>query len=456
MRVIGSLPIDPGGPLALKAQGSLDAALANTFLATGGQRLAGRVVLDVGITGTLSAPRVEGAAALRSGTFTDPLQGIRLTNIEGQVTGRGETIVLEHLTATTRNGGTLRVEGRVAVEPDAGFPGSLKLFAERAELISNPSVTAVASLNLSVNGPLTRAAKISGRVDVVSIDVSVPDRLPATVQPPAGIRRINTPPEMRVKSTAQTELKPPVTAGRRTKTAPPFDAMLDIAVSAPNRIFVRGRVIDSELGGELKLTGSSRDPVAIGAFEMRRGYLSVAGQRFDFSRGRLTFGGELSTPDLDFMAETKAAEVTARIAVTGPANQPNFVLSSDPSLPSDEVLSRLLFKKASGSLSPFQGLQLAQAVTQFSGGAGGVDVFEQARKGLGVDSLDISTGARGGPTVGASRYLSDRLSVGVKGGAKPADTAATINYDVTRRVKIQGEAGSDGHTAVGVGVEWEY
>ena len=46
--------------------------------------------------------------------------------------------------------------------------------------------------------------------------------------------------------------------------------------------------------------------------------------------------------------------------------------------------------------------------------------------------------------------------VGVKAGAKPADSAATVNYDVTRRVKIQGEAGSDGRTAVGVGVEWEY
>jgi autotransporter translocation and assembly factor TamB len=60
----------------------------------------------------------------------------------------------------------------------------------------------------------------------------------------------------------------------------------------------------------------------------------------------------LTAPDLDFMAETKAAEVTAQIAVTGPANQPNFVISSDPTLPQDEVLSRLLFKKTSGGLSP--------------------------------------------------------------------------------------------------------
>jgi translocation and assembly module TamB len=457
MSVTGSLPIGPGGALALRARVNLEAALANMLLSAGGQRLAGRVSVDAGVTGTLNAPRVEGDATLAGGSFTDPLQGIRLTNIEGRATGRGNAIVLERLTAATRNGGTLRAEGRVAVEPDAGFPGSLKLTAERAELISNPLMTAVASLNLSLNGPLARTARITGRVDVVSIDVSVPDRLPATVQPPPGIRRINTPPEMRAGLNAKTERKGPIAAaGRLGKTTPPFDATLDVSVSAPNHIFVRGRGIDAELGGEVRLTGSSRDPVAIGAFEMRRGRLSVVGQRLDFSRGRLTFGGELTAPDLDFMAETKAAEVTARVAVTGPANQPNFVISSDPTLPQDEVLSRLLFNKTSGGLSPFQALQLAQAVAQFSGGAGGVDVFEQARKGLGVDSLDISTGANGGPAVGASRYLSDRLSVGVKAGAKPADSAATVNYNVTRRVKIQGEAGSDGRTAVGVGVEWEY
>ena len=48
-----------------------------------------------------------------------------------------------------------------------------------------------------------------------------------------------------------------------------------------------------------------RDPTAIGAFEMRRGRLTVIGTRLDFTRGRLTFTGDL-TPELDFMAETNA------------------------------------------------------------------------------------------------------------------------------------------------------
>lgn len=453
----GSLPAETGGALALTARGSLDLALANSLLAAGGQRVAGRVAVDARVGGTLAAPKAEGAATLSGGSFSDPLQGIRLTNIEGRATGQGDTVVLERLSAATRNGGTLRAAGQVALRPGQGFPGSLRITGQGTELVSSPLVTAVAGLDLALSGPLAERPKVTGRVDLVSVDVTVPDRLPATVQPLPGLRRVNTPPEVRARLASRAQPRAAAQgAGRGRKPASPFDATLDVRVEAPNRIFVRGRGIDAELGGALRLTGSSRDPSAIGAFEMRRGRLAVIGQRLDFTRGRLTFGGELTRPDLDFLAETKASEITARIAVTGPANQPAFEISSDPSLPQDEVLSRLLFKKASGSLSPFQALQLAQAVSQLSGGAGGPDVFEATRKGLGLDSLDVSTGTSGGPAVGASRYLSDRLSVGVKAGAKPADTAATVDYDVTRRVKVQGEAGSDGRTSLGVGAEWEW
>ncbi|MDV2983354.1 UNVERIFIED_CONTAM: translocation/assembly module TamB domain-containing protein [Methylobacteriaceae bacterium AG10] len=455
--VTGTVPVEAGGGLSLRARGTLDAALANSMLSVGGQRVAGRVALDAGVTGTVAAPRVEGSATLSGGSFADPLNGIRLTDIQGRMTGRGDTVVIERLTAATRNGGRLSVDGRVAMKPASGFPGNLRITADRAELVSSPLMTAVSSLNLALSGPLARRPMIKGRVDVVSIDVSVPDRLPATVQPLPGIRRVNVTPEVRERLAKRAERRAQIeAASRRKKAAPPFDASLDVTVSAPNRIFVRGRGIDAELGGELHVTGSSRDPRANGDFAMRRGVFSLAGQRLDFTRGRVFFAGDLAQPDLDFAAETKAADVTARVAVTGPASQPVFALSSDPSLPQDEILSRILFKKAAAGLSPFQALQLAQAVAQLSGGAGGPDVFEAARKGLGLDSLDVSTGASGGPAVGASRYINDRISVGVKAGAKPADTAATINYDVTRRIKLNGEAGSDGRTSVGVGAEWEW
>ena len=146
--------------------------------------------------------------------------------------------------------------------------------------------------------------------------------------------------------------------------------------------------------------------------------------------------------------------MTARVAVSGSAREPQFAFSSDPALPQDEVLSRILFSKASGGLSVTQALTLAQAAAQFSGG--GDDVFETLRKSLGLQGLDISLGAEGGPTVGISRAISDRVSVGVKAGATPEETGISVDVDVTRRIRVQGEVGADGNTSLGVGAEWEY
>ena len=158
-------------------------------------------------------------------------------------------------------------------------------------------------------------------------------------------------------------------------------------------------------------------------------------------------------PDLDLVAETTAADITARIAVTGPATQPTFAITSQPSLPQDEVLSRILFQRPSGSLSGFQALELANAVATLSGN---VDAFEGLRRTLGVNSLDISTSATGGALVGATRAINDRISVGVTTGARPWDNGVNVNLDVSRHLRLQAGVDASGGSSAGVGAEWEY
>jgi len=75
----------------------------------------------------------------------------------------------------------------------------------------------------------------------------------------------------------------------RAARGPAFDAALDLKISAPNKIFVRGRGIDAEFGGELTLAGSLQKPSVIGGFDLRRGKLQLLTQRIDITRGKLTF-----------------------------------------------------------------------------------------------------------------------------------------------------------------------
>lgn len=447
----GTAPLGGNGALDLVVQGRADAALANAQLAADGRRLTGQVAIDLRAGGTLSAPRLSGGATLSGGSFSDALQGVRLTGLEARLAANGPELAIERFSAQTPGSGTLSARGNVRLDPAAGFPGTIRLEGRRAQLVANGLVTAVADLGLDLSGPLAQRPRIGGRIDVVTIEVAVPDRLPASLRPVDGIRHVNARGQAAARLAAERKIR--AAANRKGRRAAAFDAVLDIAVSAPGRVFIRGRGIDAELGGELRVGGTSAAPVLNGGFDLRRGRLSVLSQRLDFSRGRLTFTGD-AMPELDFVAETRAADVTARIVVTGPAAEPEFAFTSSPELPQDEVLSRLLFARASGSLSPFQALQLAQTAAQFSG-AGGDDVFERLRRSLGVDNLDVQFGP-GGPTVGASRALTDNVTLGVKAGAKPADSGVSVGVDLTRRLKLQAETNADGSAAVGVGAEWEY
>ncbi len=448
LQISGSVPIDPTEEMALRISGRTDLAIANTMLSVSGQRVTGAANLDLSVAGTFSSPRVQGTVTIANGSFVDSLQGVQLNGIAARLSARGQVLAIESLTAQTPNGGSLSARGQVTLDPAAGLPGDIRITGSRAQLVSNETVEASADLNLAISGPLLTRPRASGNINIITMSVSVPDRLPTTLRPLPGTRHVRPTPTAAARLALARRQQSAATQGR------PFRADLDLTVTAQNRIFVRGRGINAELGGDLRLQGTTQDPIAIGAFELRRGRFDILGKRLDFVRGRLDFTGDL-TPSLDFLAETQAGDVTARIGVTGPASRPEFTFSSEPYLPQDEVLSRILFQRPSGGLSAGQALQLAQAVAQLSGGSGN-DAFERLRRSLGVDSLDITVGAGGGPEVGVSRYISDNVRVGVRAGALPEDSGVTVDVDLTRRLKAQGEVNAEGGTSIGLGFELEY
>ncbi len=228
---------------------------------------------------------------------------------------------------------------------------------------------------------------------------------------------------------------------------------LDLTVAAPARVFVRGRGIEAEFGGTLKITGTSANPVTNGGFNLRHGRFTLGEQRLDFSRGRIVFAGT-TDPTLDFAADSRSADVTATVTVTGQASAPQIGFSSTPSLPEDEILARMLFGKPAGSLTPGQAIQVARAIQQFSGGGGHrlVDV----RRSLGINSVDIGTGENGsGGQVGIGKRLNDNVYLGVSQGTTSDSGQVSVDVDVLKNVKVTGKAGATGGE-VGIGAEWDY
>ena len=448
IRLTGSAPLSPGGALDVKIDGRLDAGLANATLSVGGRHVSGSLTVAMQLSGTVAKPQAQGSIRLTGGTFSDDQTGFKLTTINGVIQANGDTIHIDRLTGTTPNAGSIEVGGEVRLDPAAGFPGALKVTGRHAQLVANDIVIATADLALDITGRLSQTPSISGRITIVSMDITVPERLDSVASPIPGTRHINPTP------TARALLALRVREQASHARTPLFNATLALTISAANRVFLHGRGIDAEAAGDLHVAGSARDPQVAGGFDLLRGSLSLVGKRLVFTRGRVRFHGDV-TPELDLVAETSSGGVTARISVTGPASQPSFAITSTPSLPEDEILSRVMFQQSSGSLSPFQAIELANSVATLSGRG---DAFEQLRRSLGVNSLNLSSSASGNgdPVLSLGRAINDRVSVSVTTGARPRDNGVSLDLDVTRHIRLQAGVDASGGSSAGVGAEWEY
>lgn len=447
MTINGSIPVSDGA-LDLTIRGSVSLAIANAVLATSGARAAGTAALDLTLRGSFEEPRAGGTIRITGGRYEDAVTGVTLERIQAVITGTDRSLTVSSFQAFTPNGGNIQGQGTIGLDPAAGFPGRIELTLNNAQLANSELIRLVAGGRISLSGALIRTPAVSGTIEVRELDVNIPDRLPGGAKA-LNVRHVNLPPGSPKPASLR---QPPQRPGRGAPS--PFVATLDLTINAPNRVFVRGMGLDAELAGTFQVRGTSAAPQTVGGFELLRGRLEIIGRRLDFTRGRLTFNGD-TDPDLDFVAESTASDVTARIIIAGRASQPEITFTSTPELPQDEVVARLLFGRSAGQLSAGQALQVAQAVTALSGQ--GNALLGNLRRSLGVDSLSVGTNAAGtGGEIGIGRRINDRLYLGVRQGTTPNSSQATIDLDLSRNIRLQGATGADGNASVGIGAQWDY
>jgi translocation and assembly module TamB len=447
------LGMQGGGKVRLGGPASLDLAFSGKVpfsfltrrLAAQGLALTGGADVSLTVTGAALAPTVAGSVRAAGARFVDSRSGIAVTDLSADIGVGGGRATVRSLAGNLSTGGRVSAGGTVGIDAGSGFPADLTLRIVDGRYTDGRIVTATLGGELTLKGPLVSAPTLAGTVNLGRTVITIPERLPGSLAA-LDVQHRNASQAV----VSQQEAIRPAEAGGGGG-----GLFLDVTVNAPQQIFVQGRGLDAELGGSLRLTGSSAAPQAVGQFAMRRGRLSLLGRRLDFTSGTLGFSGSL-VPYLDLAAETKTSDATVSILVTGPATDPEFSFSSTPSLPEDEVLARLVFGRSMSNLSPLQIAQLADAAAQIAGVGGPTSLLETLRSKTGIDDIDVKTDAEGNAAVSAGKYLNDRTYVTIEKGEKAGSGKATIDLDVGRGLKLRGEAGEDGKAKGGIFFEKEY
>ena len=440
----GALPA-PDGTLDLRARGSAPLSLAEGFLASRGTSVSGRATFDVAVSGPTSAPQFSGDVSIADATVTDPLSNLRLTGVSASARLEGDRLVLRQARAALSGGGTIVADGSVGLS--GAMPVDLRVTLSDARYTDGQTFSTVADGRLTLTGSLSGGGGplLAGTVDLQRTEIVVPDSVGGS-DALLDVTHIRPSPSTR-RTLARLNEATPLT----TPTARPVILRLDVTVNAPARIFVRGRGLDAELGGSVRVTGPVNAVRPVGAFELRRGRLAIIGRRFELDRGRVTLTGTLD-PLLDFTVRVQADDVEAFIRLRGRASDLEVTFDSQPELPQDEVLARIIFGRSVTDLSPTQIARLIAIASDLTGGGGG-GIVGNLRAATGLDELDVVTDEEGNAAVRAGRYVTDNVYLGVQAGET---TEATINLDVTDDITVRGSAGTDGNSKIGIFFEKDY
>ncbi len=428
VRVTGTVGTAANAPLDLRVSGGVPLALGNRQLASRGAALQGALNVNITVAGTTSSPRFSGRVTSEGGGFVDPETGIVLKDLTLVANVSGTEVVIETLNAKSGEG-TVSAKGRIGLDPNAGFPVDLTVEVRKARYVDGTLIASRFDADLTMSGRFSEGPLLKGTVTLDRTEITVPEQLPRD-SVAVDVKHIDPPPPVEETLAIVRERQ-----GRGSgRAGPSSDIRLDVVVKAPRQIFVRGRGLDAEFGGQLRLAGALSALTASGGFEMVRGRLDILTQRIAFDRGVITFAGDLD-PILDFTGSTRSGDVTITVTVSGRASNPEVTFSSVPELPQDEILAQLIFKKTLGNLSPLQVARLAAAVSELSGGSGGV--LSRLRASTGLDDLDIVTNEEGQTAVAAGRYVTENVYIGVQQGAGSETSRVTIDLDVTKNLKAR-------------------
>lgn len=405
-----------------------------SFAGQADQQLSGPIAVAADFSGRLNDPRLNGIVRANALTYTNDTFGTRVTQM--RLDGRFTNDQLEIRDFSGRAGeGTVQARGTVGLAATSGFPMDIAVTMDRARLARSEQLGTIVSGTMAITNSPAAGGLVKGDLRLPELRYQIAFPGGADIRQLQGVRRKGERIDIADQQLAAKQAQGGISNWK-----------LDIRARADNELYVSGMGLESEWKTDMRVTGTTAAPRVVGKLEVIRGTYSFSGRRFDLERGIITFSGaELTNPTVNIRAETQIDAVTAAIVVGGTAQQPDIAFSSTPSLPQDEILSRILFGSNVANLSATQAIQLAVALNGLRGGGGGLNPLGKLQTASGVDRLRIlgSDEASGrGTALAVGQHISNNVYVEIITDAK-GFTATQLEIALSKTLSLLSKTGSN-------------
>ena len=434
-----AIAVKTTGPLEGYARYQGDAQAIAAYLPPELQTLEGGIDLNFNLGGDTTAPEISGQAKIEEGQYTELQSGFALIGLhveaDASYNADGSVIAFSGGArgAGQTGGDTISLSGALNLNEASTL--NLEVDFNDAVLSARPVTGLRTNGRIVIGGPVN-AIEANGEISIEELNAEI------ITPEDTGLVDIEV-----VAYNSEAQAVPADDAA----PAPTFD--FNIALVADDRIFVRGRGLESEWSADITAVNDSGAPLLFGRMALRRGWLDFSGRRFDLTQGVIAFDRlSPNNPTLDIRAEHETGDgVTAIIAVSGRADAPSIELQSTPSLPSEDVMALVLFGKPAQELSAVESLQTAEALASLGGVGpfGGEGITGRLRQTLGLDLLNLDIDPEnGGGALTVGKYVADGVFVSATQDAQGRNGSVRVEYEVTDNITVETELAQDGEQTV--------
>jgi len=433
---------DDNAPLTGGLKGEFDLAAITSLFDIHGQTLKGRLLADFDINGLYTSPLITGRATFSEGGYENTGLGIILNDISADISAEGGDIFVHHISADDGSKGKVTGSGQISFDTMKSFRYNLSISLKEMQYTGHDMLSFTIGGDTEISG---RAGEhnIMGRFSIEKADIQIPEKLRYEITD-IEIKEINVTNGLVTEKVAE----------RPEKSSLNFN----VRVSSSGRVYIYGRGLESEWRGDIKLEGSADTPLLLGNLTLIRGNYNFLSRPFILTLGSVSFTGK-SPPEPYFEVTGRAVNnnISAYVNLRGNIKSPVFTLYSEPALPQDEIMARILFDREISQITPIQALQLAGAINEMMGRRG-FDPLAYTRNLIGVDWLQVKQSGEspGESALSAGKYLGDSIYVEVEKGISAESGKVSVKWELTPRITVDTSVGENADTEMGINFKLDY
>lgn len=365
------VPTNRNLPMSLRLGGSVNLQLAE--LVDPGIHSSGLLKLNINSHEPMTSGQIAGEIDVVDASFSTDTMPVGLQHGNGVLKLTTERVNIASFEGTV-GGGTVQLRGGVAYRPHLVF--DLALAASGVRMLYPQGLRETLGANLRLNGSSTNAL-LTGTVDLTNLSFTPGFDLSSFARGLSG-----------------GVAAPPSQGGLAQ------NVRLNLAVRSTNNIELVSRQLSVNGAANLQVRGTAAQPVILGRVDLTGGDVILNGHRFLLAGGTIQFINPSRTePRLNLAMTTTIQQYDIRLRFRGPAQQIHAEYTSNPALPTADIIHLLAFgqttEAAANNVTPAnqqaESLVASQVASQ---------VTSRISKVAGISQLSVSPVLRSGTQQG--------------------------------------------------------